>query len=241
MIATLMITCLADLFYPEVGESVVKVLNRLGVRVRFPSEQTCCGQPAFNDGFWEEARSLARRTLDLFGDAEAVVVPSGSCAAMLKVHYLTLFENDPLMFSRAASLAERTWEFSEYLTNVLRVADLGATYRGRLAYHASCHLLRGLGVSGTVEELLRTVRGAEVVPLPESDHCCGFGGAFSVKHPEISTAMLHKKLEKIAETGADTIVSCDAGCLMQMAGGLQRAGRQVRCRHLAEILASRGD
>ena len=237
MNVSLMITCLADLFYPEVGESVVKVLNRLGVKVQFPAEQTCCGQPAFNDGFWDEARGLARRTIEIFEGSEAVVIPSGSCAAMLKVHYLTLFENDPVMFSRVAALAERSWEFSEYLTEALQVTDVGASYAGRLTYHASCHLLRGLGVNGKVENLLRAVRGAEVTPLAESDRCCGFGGAFSVKHAEISAAMMRRKMEKITATGADAVVSCDAGCLMQMAGGLQRTGQPIECKHLAEILA----
>lgn len=238
MTVSLMITCLADVFYPEIGESVVKVLNHLGVTVRFPAGQTCCGQPAFNDGFWDEARSLARRTLDIFEDSEQVVTPSGSCAAMLKVHYLTLFENDPVAFDRAAALAQRTWEFTEYLTNVLEVTDLGASYSGRLTYHASCHLLRGLGIRGDVERLLQAVRGAQVEPLAESERCCGFGGAFSVKHPELSSAMLQRKVETIAQSGADTVVICDAGCMMQMNGGLQRSGKPVRCRHLAEILAS---
>ena len=243
----LMITCILDTLHPEIGEAVVKVLERAGVSVAFPPEQTCCGQPAFNAGMRAEARRMAQHTIEVFEAAPGlVVIPSGSCAAMLRHGYLELFANDPPWLERAQTLAKRTYEFSEFLVDVLGVTDLGAVYPGPVTYHASCHLLRELGVDRQPKALLATVRSMdasgkdgplEVLPLTGAEECCGFGGVFSAEQPEISTAMLERKLENLQQSGAPVLVSCDAGCLMNINGGLRRRGRSQRGLHLAEILA----
>ncbi len=237
MKASLFVTCLVDQFFPEVGESVVKVLRRLGVEVDFPSGQTCCGQPGYNSGFASEARLLARNLLDVFDESEYVVVPSGSCAAMLKVSIPEMFRDDPALSEQANSLAKRTYEFSQFLVGVLGVTSVGAHYRGRVTYHASCHLLRELGVTTEPQRLIRAVRGVRLVPLKGEEECCGFGGTFSVKYPEISGAILDTKLRNIQATGADTVVACDAGCLMHISGAMTRRGIKVRTMHLAQLLA----
>ena len=238
--ASLFVTCLIDQFYPQVGEAVVKVLHRLGVEVSFPSDQTCCGQPAFNAGHWREAAPVGRRFLELFQGDEYVVVPSGSCASMVKAFYPELFRDDPETLALAQSVGERTYEFSEFLVKVLGVTDVGASFFGRVAYHEACHLLRELGVSDEPRQLLRDVRGAELVELEGADACCGFGGLFSVKYPQISAAILDKKLRAVDHTGADVLVANDAGCLMHMAGAMSRQGMTARPMHLAELLAQEG-
>jgi L-lactate dehydrogenase complex protein LldE len=231
----LMITCLADLFYPEVGERIVRLLRRLGVAVTLPAGQTCCGLPLFNSGYHAEAARVARRTVALFADAEAVVVPSGSCAWMVKHEYPGLLTDGPEA-EAARRLAGRTHEFSQYLVRVLGRTAFETGVGGRLAYHDSCHLLRGLHESEAPRRLLDNLRGAEVVELPQSDECCGFGGSFSVRLPEVSTAILERKLLNVEASGASCVVACDAGCLMQMRGGLHRRGSRVRALHLAEVL-----
>jgi L-lactate dehydrogenase complex protein LldE len=235
-----MITCLVDTFFPEVGEAMLKVLERLGVRVEFPSKQTCCGQPAFNAGLRSEARPLAEHTLQVFeATSGAVIIPSGSCAVMIRHGYLELFADDPPWLERARALAERSFEFSEYLVDRLGVTDLGAVFEGKMSYHASCHLLRGLGVDRQPRGLLANVHGAELVELPHADECCGFGGIFSVEHPELSAEMLKRKISNLESTQAPTLVVCDTGCLMHIQGGLKRQGKTQRVVHLAEILANR--
>jgi L-lactate dehydrogenase complex protein LldE len=234
--ASLFVSCLVDQFYPEVGVSVVNVLRRLGVLVDFPAGQTCCGQPAFNSGYVKEARPLARRFLDLFGDSEYVVIPSGSCGAMLKVFTPGLFSDEPDLEERANGLAARTYEFSQFLVNVLNVTDVGARYDGKVTYHASCHLLRELGAATESQVLIRAVRGVEVVEMEGATECCGFGGTFAVKYPEISGAILENKLRNIAATGADAVVACDSGCLMHIAGAMSRRGMKARPMHLAQLL-----
>ena len=230
-----MVTCLADVFYPEVGEKIVRLLRGLGVTVQFPAGQTCCGLPLFNSGYHADAAAVARRTLALFGDAEQVVVPSGSCAWMVKHEYPGLM-TDPADRTAAERLAGRTHELSQFLVKRLGRRRFRSAVGGRLTYHDSCHLLRGLHESESPRALLRDLAGSEFVELPGSDECCGFGGSFSVRLPEVSTAILDKKLASVEATGADAVVACDAGCLMQMRGGLSRRGSRVRALHLAEVL-----
>jgi L-lactate dehydrogenase complex protein LldE len=231
----LMITCLADLFYPEVGERMVRILRALGATVTLPPGQTCCGLPLFNSGYHAEARAVARRTAALFADAEALVVPSGSCAWMVKHEYPALLRDTPDA-DAARRLAERTYEFSQYLVRGLGRTRFRTTATGRLTYHDSCHLLRGLHEAESPRTLLRNLPGVEVVELAGSDECCGFGGSFSVRLPEVSSAILDRKLASVEASGAGCVVACDAGCLMQMQGGLRRRGSAVRAVHLAEVL-----
>jgi len=232
-----MITCLGDMFFPEVGVAMVKLLRRLGVTVEFPEGQTCCGMPLFNSGYHHDAALVAQRTVGLFAGAEHVVVPSGSCAWMVKTEYPGLLKEDPTLKAAAEALAKKTYELSQFLVDILGVTSVESSFKGKVAYHDSCHLLRGLGESRAPRTLLRGVKGCELVELPGSDECCGFGGSFAVRLPEVSTAVLDKKLANAEGTGADCLVACDAGCLMQMGGGLTRRGSRVRAVHLAQILA----
>ncbi len=218
----------------------MRVLQRLGVEVSFPPDQTCCGQPAFNAGHWREAAKVGRHFLELFQDAEYVVIPSGSCASMVKSFYGELFEDDPEALEMAQRVREHTYEFSEFLVKVLGKTDVGAAFSGRVTYHDSCHLLRELGVSEGPRQLIGAVKGVELVEMREPDTCCGFGGLFSVKHPQISAAMVDHKLANIGATDADVLVANDSGCLMQIAGAVSRRGLRVRPMHLAELLAQEG-
>jgi L-lactate dehydrogenase complex protein LldE len=236
----LFVTCIIDTIYPEVGEAVVEVLERTGARVEFPFGQTCCGQPAFNAGMREQARQMAIQTIRVFeGSTGPVVIPSGSCTAMLRHSYLEMFADDPEWLPRAQALAKRTYEFTEFLVDVLGISDLGARFSGAITYHESCHLQRGLGLSRQPRALLNNVQGAELVELHDSDECCGFGGVFSIEHPEISAAMLARKIESIESSQAPVVVSCDAGCITNINGGLHRQGKSQRAVHIAEILAKR--
>jgi L-lactate dehydrogenase complex protein LldE len=233
----LFITCIMDTLYPEIGEAVVRVLERAGACVEFPSEQTCCGQPAFNAGMRKQARPIARHTIQVFEKTEGpIVVPSGSCTAMIRHGYMELFSDDPNWLERARNIAERTYEFTEFLVDYLGVTDLGARYPGKLTYHSSCHLLRDLGVDRQPRALLAAVREAEFIELPHTDECCGFGGVFSVEQPEISSAMLARKIENIEISRAPLVVSCDTGCLTNINGGLHRMGKNQRVAYIAEVL-----
>ncbi|HSQ16867.1 MAG TPA: (Fe-S)-binding protein [Anaerolineales bacterium] len=233
----LFITCILDTLYPEVAESVCRVLEKAGAVVTVPAGQTCCGQPTFNAGMRAEARRMAIHTIQTFEDTPgAVVVPSGSCAAMIRHSYPELFAGDSKWLPHAQSLAQRTYELTEYLVDVLGVTNLGACYQGKLTYHASCHLLRELGVEHQPRALLAQVQGVDLVELPESQECCGFGGVFSLEHPEVSAAMLERKLGNIEASGAQIVVSCDAGCVTNINGGLHRQGKTQRAVHIAEIL-----
>jgi L-lactate dehydrogenase complex protein LldE len=235
----LFITCLIDSFFPDIGEAMVKVLNRAGVRVDFPPAQTCCGQPAFNAGLRSEARPLAKHTIQVFEQTTgAIIIPSGSCAAMVRHGYLELFKEDPAWLERAEALAKRVFEFSEYLVDVRGVNDLSACWTGKLTYHPSCHLLRGMGVDRQPRLLLAAVKGAEIVELPEREDCCGFGGVFSVEHPELSAEFLKRKIANFEKTGSPTLVVADTGCLMHLQGGLARQGKGQRVVHIAEVLNS---
>ena len=238
MRVSLFVTCLADQIWPSAAIGAVRVLRRVGCSVEFDDRQTCCGQPAFNTGYRAEARALARRFIEIFeaAGADAIVSPSGSCTAMVH-HYNDLFE-DAAWRARAKAVAERTYELSTFLVNRLGVEDVGASFPGRLTWHDACHGLRDLGLKSEPRRLLRHVRGAELVELPNAESCCGFGGTFSVKHPEISVAMLDEKVEAIEAAGVDAVVSGDASCLMQIGGRLSRRGSSVRALHLADVLGS---
>jgi L-lactate dehydrogenase complex protein LldE len=232
-------TCLAESFYPDVLRDTVRVLEHLGVEVGFPGGQTCCGQPLFNSGFQSDARAVARGFLAAFRDHEGdIVSPSGSCVDMVRHHFADLFpEGDP-DHHLALETADRTYELTEYLVRVLEVTDVGARFPHRVTYHASCHQLRGLGLREEARQLLGEVRDIELVPLEEEESCCGFGGAFSVIYPEVSRTMMEAKVRAIVASGAEAVVACDAGCLMNIAGGLRKAGASTRPMHLVEILAS---
>jgi L-lactate dehydrogenase complex protein LldE len=233
----LFVTCILDTLYPETGEAVVRVLKRAGARVSFPPGQTCCGQPAFNAGLRAQARKMAIQTIRAFEPYPGpVVVPSGSCAAMIRHSYAELFAEDPEWLPLALALADRTFEFSEFLVDVLGVTDLGAQFEGRLTYHSSCHLLRGLGVDQQPRALLAAVHKAEFVELPNTGDCCGFGGVFSLEHPEISNAMLERKITNLEISGVSVVVSCDAGCVTNINGGLHRRHMTQRAVHIADIL-----
>ena len=240
MRVSLFITCLVDQLWPTVGMSAVEVLRRAGCEVVFDERQTCCGQPAFNTGYRSEARRLAQRFIEIFEEAksDAVVSPSGSCTAMVH-HFHELFPDDERWRRRAEAVADRTHEFSSFLVNTLGVDDVGAGFRGRITWHDACHGLRDLNLHSEPRRLIRKVRGAEFVELPNADSCCGFGGTFSVKYPEISVAILDSKIEAIDKAGVRAVISGDASCLMQIGGRLTRKNSGVRAMHLAELLAAR--
>ena len=271
--AALFVTCIIDQLYPQVGASVVRVLRRHGVAVSFPPGQTCCGQPLYNAGFTTQARRLAARVLDTFASAadndnaaadnDPIVIPSGSCGAMLRVFYLDLFADDPVLLPKAQSLARRTYEFTEFLTALTAPPGAGnapsagnapnaddapnsntnadtdpapAAVPITAAYHPSCHLLRELGVRDAPRRLLAAAPGLALADLPDAEQCCGFGGAFAVKYPHISEQMLADKLDAITRSGADTITACDLGCLMHIAGAVSRRNLPIRARHIAQLL-----
>lgn len=238
----LFITCLTEQFYPGVLTKMVAILERLGVEPVFPDQQTCCGQPFFNSGFQNEARKMALAWIKVFGQRELPIVsPSGSCVDMVRHHYPELFPAGSPEHELAVDLAGRTFEFTDFLVNQLKIVDLGAAYPHKVTYHASCHQLRGLGLSKEPKQLLGAVRGLELVPLVEEDVCCGFGGVFSVVYPEVSRAMMEKKVNNIIQSGAEAVVACDAGCLMNIGGGLHKAGAGVRAMHIIDILAENGE
>jgi L-lactate dehydrogenase complex protein LldE len=233
------VTCLGDQFFPETGECAVRVLERQGVDVAFNPAQTCCGQPAFNTGYRKEAREVAARVLDLFDDADYVVAPSGSCTTMIKVFYPELFAGDPRREEKTRKLGERFFEFSEFLVKVLKVEDVGASFRHRVTYHDSCHLLRELGVSDEPRQLIRAVRGIDFVEMQDYKLCCGFGGTFSVKFPEVSVAMGEDKIRAAVEIGAEYLGANDSGCLMHVAGLIHRKNLPLKTMHLAQLLEQR--
>jgi L-lactate dehydrogenase complex protein LldE len=233
------VTCLVDQLWSSVGASSVEVLRRVGCDVEFDDRQTCCAQPAFNTGYRKEAREVAKRFIEIFEEstAEAIVSPSGSCTAMVH-HYPELFAEDPEWLKRAQAIAARTHELSSFLVRVLQKHDVGASWKGRVTWHDACHGLRDLNIKSEPRSLIKNVRGAEFVELANADSCCGFGGTFSVKYPEISLAILDQKIEAIERAEVDAVVSGDASCLMQIGGRLSRKGSKVKVMHLAELLAS---
>jgi L-lactate dehydrogenase complex protein LldE len=238
MRAALFVTCLVDQLFPRAGEAAAAVLRRCGVAVEFPPGQTCCGQVAFNDGFWDEARPLARRHIEVFDHADVVVAPSGSCVAMVREFYPMLLRDEPGWAARARDVGQRTFELSEFLVDVLHTEDAGARFPHRVAYHPACHGLRALGLRDQPLRLLRRVRDLDLRPLRGAEECCGFGGMFAVKFSALSSAMLETKLRAIEDSGAEVVTATDVSCLMQLGGGLSRAGSRIRALHLAEILAA---
>lgn len=236
MTISLFIPCFIDQFYPHVGQCMVQVLERLGHTVRVPEGQTCCGQPAFNSGYWAETRPVAEHMLGVFEDSDVVVSASGSCGAMLKKFYPELLEGTECE-AKSRALAPKVHEFSEFLVNVLQVTDVGARFEHKVTFHDGCHGLREMGIKREPRALLAKVQGLELVEMKEAETCCGFGGTFSAKFPMISTAMGEVKCASALETGADYIVSNDSSCLMQIQGLLTRQRRNLRCLHLAEVLA----
>ena len=240
MRAALFITCFNDTLFPQTGRATVAVLERVGVEVDFPLDQTCCGQMHANSGYGHEAMGLVRRFVRVFGDAEAVVTPSGSCAAMVREGYerMATEAGDEALAAQVRDLAPRVFELSEFLVGRLGVEDVGASFHHRVTYHPTCHSLRLLKVGDAPVRLLRAVRGLDLVELPAAEQCCGFGGTFAVKNADTSTAMLTDKLRRIVETGADVCAAADNSCLMHIGGGLKRRGKHTRAIHLAEILAS---
>ncbi|HVC19911.1 MAG TPA: (Fe-S)-binding protein [Vicinamibacterales bacterium] len=238
MRVSVFITCLVDQFHPEVALGMVRVLERLGVACDVPAQQTCCGQPAFNSGCPAEARIVGRQFLSAFASADVIVAPSGSCTAMAKVHLPGLFAPGTPEQAEASAIAARVHEFSEFLVRGLGVTDVGAVFPHRVTYHDSCHLLRELGVRDEPRRLLAGVRGLDLIELPASDTCCGFGGTFAVKYPEISGAMGREKIAAVERTGAEYLVANDTGCLMHLRGLLARQPVAPRAVHLAEILSA---
>lgn len=233
----LFVTCIVDQIYPQIGLAAARLLEAQGCAVHVPPGLTCCGQMALNAGYTDEARAVAGRTLELLRGQGDVVLPSGSCAAMLRHLFGELFRGTPHQ-RPAEELAARTYELTEYLVDVLGAADLGARFAGRITYHDACHGLRTLGLGRQARALLARVRGAELVHLPGCEVCCGFGGLFAVKQSAISSAMLERKLADIQATRADLVVTGDASCMTQLAGGLSRLGAPTRARHIAEVLAN---
>jgi L-lactate dehydrogenase complex protein LldE len=236
---SLFVTCLGDQLFPAAALAVVEVLERLGYTVDFRKNQTCCGQPAYNSGYRAEARTVARHFLKTFEASDYVVVPSGSCTSMITHHFHDLFKKEPETLERADALAKRVYEFATFLTEVAKVEDVGARFEGVVTFHDGCHALRELGIRSAPRRLLAKVRGLELREMTPAEECCGFGGTFSVKFPELSVAMARAKIAAIEKTGAATVVSLDSSCLMQIQGTLTRAGSGIRTMHLAEVLASR--
>ena len=234
-----MITCLGDVIRPQAGMAVVRILRRLGHEIDFPAAQTCCGQPMFNSGYSDLAREQAKHTIRVFEGEQPVVVPSGSCAAMVRVEYPHLLEHDSEWHQRAEQLAARTFEFSDFLVNQLKVVDVGAMYGGKVAFHFACHL-RMLQHTTEVETLIRHVKGATYVPLARQDQCCGFGGSFAIRYPHISGNMVEDKMQCILASGADCVVSTDTGCLMNIGGRMHREGKATELLHIAELLDRNG-
>ena len=214
---SLFATCLVDCLFPRVGLAMAEVLEQLGYDVDVPPAQTCCGQPAFNTGFRDEAREVAARVLDQYRDAEYVIAPSGSCTTMVRVFYPELFADDPERLRQAVELKKRFFEFSEFIVKVLKVEDVGASFPRRVTYHDSCHLLRELGIEQEPRKLIGAVRGVKLVEMQDNQLCCGFGGTFSVKFPEVSVAMAEDKLRAASLAGAEILVANDSGCLMHLA------------------------
>jgi L-lactate dehydrogenase complex protein LldE len=233
----LFVTCLVDLFRPSVGFAAVKLLRAAGCEVHVPAAQTCCGQPAYNSGDRADARALALATITAFEGCDYVVAPSGSCAGMLKKHYPALVAGDAAAEAKARAFADRVWELVSFLVDVRHVTGVNSAFEGRVTYHDSCSGLRELGIKSQPRRLLASVKGLELAEMADCEVCCGFGGTFSIKMPDISNAMVEKKTGNIASTSPDLVLAGDLGCLMNMAGKLTREGRPIGARHVAEVLA----
>ncbi len=234
---TLFIQCLVDSLYPEVGQAMVHLFEKLNIQVDIPLEQTCCGQPAFNSGYRREAKKAAKRFIEVFESADIIVCPSGSCVDMVKHQYPGLFKDGSLWQKRAKSINAKIFELTQYIVDVLGVEDVGASFNGRVTYHDSCHLLRNLGVADQPRKLIANVRDIHLVEMKDAEKCCGFGGTFSVKYPDISSAILEEKVDNIIATGTDAVVGCDISCLMNIQGMLSRRNSPIKTLHIAQLLA----
>jgi L-lactate dehydrogenase complex protein LldE len=234
----LFVTCLVDLFRPSVGFAAIKLLKEGGAKVEVPLTQTCCGQPAFNSGDREDAAAIARQVIEHFERFDYVVAPSGSCAGMLSLHYPKLLADDPDYAARASALAVKSYELTRFLVEVLHMEAVDADFAASVTYHESCSSLRESGSSASARQLLASVRGINLVEMPDAETCCGFGGTFSVKFPALSAAIADAKVRAVATTGASCVVSCDLGCLMQIEGKVSRQGGTLQARHIAELLAN---
>jgi L-lactate dehydrogenase complex protein LldE len=233
----LFVTCLVDTFFPEVGESTVELLESTGFKVEFDLRQTCCGQPPFNAGFWDQARPFAIRMLDIYAETESpLILPSGSCAAMIRHGYLELFRQDPVNLAKAEKLANRTYELTEFLHKFASPGTRSSSVSTRIAYHPSCHLTRILKITVQPLDLLQQNHVEYIALQPE---CCGFGGTFAVDQPEISGEMLQRKLTEIQQLDVERVVACDVSCLMQIEGGLRASGSELRCSHIAQLLTGK--
>jgi L-lactate dehydrogenase complex protein LldE len=237
MRVALFVTCLVDLFRPTIGFAAVKLLEQAGCTVDVPRAQTCCGQPAYNSGARTDAKAIALQVLDEFEGYDHVVIPSGSCAGMIRVHYPELFADDPAVLARAEHLAERSWELVSFLVDICGMQAVSARWERHATYHDACSGLRELGVKEQPRRLLASVDGLRLRELPGAETCCGFGGMFCVKYPDISDKMVSDKAADIVKTGATAVLAGDLGCLLNIAGKLQRHGRRVEVRHVAEVLA----
>ncbi|MBB6449958.1 L-lactate dehydrogenase complex protein LldE [Geomicrobium halophilum] len=229
------ITCLGDMFYPNAGKASVQLLEKFGCTVDFPTSQTCCGQPAFNSGYHQDAKKAAKQTITAFADSQYVVTPSGSCAAMLH-EYPQLLQDEPEWSSDAELLTQKSYELTQFLVEVLGVENTGASFKAKATYHTSCHMIRLLGVTSAPQTLLDNVEGLEMIDLPNKHDCCGFGGTFAVKMPKISKEMVDEKVSCIQETEADILIGADAGCLMNIGGRLTRKNDAIKVMHIAEVL-----
>ena len=234
---SLFIPCTVDLFLPHIGEATVSLLRRAGAKPIYHTEQTCCGQPAINAGYREQAKKAAKHFIQVFGDDEEIVSPSGSCVCTVKYHYPELLAEEPEWRNRAGELSLRTYELSQYLVDILKVEDVGASFEGKVAYHESCHVLRGLGVSEQPKKLIRAVKGIQLVPLNAADTCCGFGGEFANRYPDVSESMVKDKVEDYISSGADLLLLCEPGCLLNIGGFLSRNHPGKEVMHLASFLA----
>ena len=238
---SLFVPCFVDQLLPQIAVDTLAVLRRIGCEVDFPQQQTCCGQPPFNSGFWNEARPCAEHLLRVFKDAEAVVCPSGSCTTMVRVFYPELLENTPALKAEAEALGKRTFELSEFLVKVAGVTDVGAVFPHSVAYHASCHGLRELHLTEEPLRLLQSVKGIQLMPMPRYDECCGFGGTFATKMEPISIAMGVSKAESVAASGAEYVTALDGSCLMHLQGVMDKRGFKAKTIHLASILAAQAN
>lgn len=230
-------TCLVDTFYPETGEATLKLLRHFGVEVVYPEEQTCCGKPPDSGGHAKQARKAAEHFMSVFSGPDPIVVPSGSCASMIKNHYPEMFADDYRLFDAAREISSRTFELTQFLVHKLKAHEFGFVGRGKITYHASCQLTRELGVREEPLALLRSIEGAEFCPMPLADRCCGFGGVFMGKLPEVSMALADDKVETILESGANIVTGCDHGCLMNISDAIKRRGLTIDVKHIAVILA----
>ncbi|MFC4321584.1 (Fe-S)-binding protein [Litchfieldia salsa] len=237
MKVSLFITCLADIFYSNVGKDTVELLEKVGCEVHFPEQQTCCGQPAYNSGYHKETKEVAKHMIRTFENSEYVVSPSGSCVAMLH-EYTHLFNDDKEWKARAEKLANKSYELTQFLVDVLKVENVNASLKATATYHKSCHMTRLLGVKEAPLKLLENVEGLKMSPLPNSHDCCGFGGTFSVKMVPISEQMVDEKVRHIEETGSEILIGSDCGCLMNIGGRITRQGKPIKVMHIAEVLNS---